>query len=240
MLELNIPGFNIPNNIRLVDGNLTLDELEKKGMYGDYVLDRGMSIRNLNKTLKELSSNDSFLSFNLIKKSDKLIKDLEESEINFINIYGQSCYQSCTLQGFVHIIFPLAIKNINKERIKLGKNQVKDLDELKNDNIFNNKVIDILKEIAYIQGCCNGGKSKNGNIRYKAKKLFEIAPPKILGGESSEDSLNVNDDHGEAIKNSKEYEEAINAVSNILDGIGGKTIPDSSKKNCSSTKKIRN
>ena len=78
------------------------------------------------------------------------------------------------------------------------------------------------------------------DIRYKAKKLFEIAPPKILGGESSEDSLNVNDDHGEAIKNSKEYEEAINAVSNILDGIGGKTIPDSSKKNCSSTKKIRN
>ena len=125
-LELNIPGINIPNNIRLVDGNLTLDELEKKGMYGDYVLDRGMSIRNLNKTLKELSSNDSFLSFNLIKKSDKLIKDLEESEINFINIYGQSCYQSCTLQGFVHIIFPLAIKNINKERIKLSKNKVKD------------------------------------------------------------------------------------------------------------------
>lgn len=29
-LELNIPGFNIPNNISLVDGNLTLDEIEKK------------------------------------------------------------------------------------------------------------------------------------------------------------------------------------------------------------------
>jgi len=224
-LELNIPGINIPNNIRLVDGNLTLDELEKKGMYGDYVLDRGMSIRNLNKTLKELSSNDSFLSFNLIKKSDKLIKDLEESEINFINIYGQSCYQSCTLQGFVHIIFPLAIKNINKERIKLGKNQVKDLDELKNDNIFNNTVIDILKEIAYIQGCGNGGKSKNGNIRYQAKKLFEIAPPKILGGESSENIIDVDEDHKKAIDDSKIYEEGVNAVGGIFDGIGAKQIP---------------
>ena len=29
-LELNIPGSYIPNNIRLIDGNLTLDELEKK------------------------------------------------------------------------------------------------------------------------------------------------------------------------------------------------------------------
>ena len=168
-LELKIPDFNMPNNMRLVDGNLTLDEIEKRSMYGDYVLDRGMSIRNLNKTLKKLSSKDSFLSFNLIKKSDKLIKDLEESEINFINIGGASCYQSCTLQGFVHIIFPLAIKKLNKERVEHGKNQVKDLDELKNDNIFNNTVIDILKEIAYIQGCGNGGKSKNGNIRYEAR-----------------------------------------------------------------------
>ena len=172
-LELNIPGFNIPNNIRLVDGNLTLDEIEKKGIYGDYVLDRGISIKNLNKTLKELSSNDdSFLSFNLMKKSDKLIKDLEESEINFINIAGSSCYQSCTLQGFVHIIFPLTIKNINKERKKLGKSEVTNLDELKNDNIFNNTVIDILKEIIYIQGCGNGGKSKNGYKRYKAQNFL--------------------------------------------------------------------
>jgi len=29
-LELNIPGSYIPNNIRLVDGNLTLDYIEKK------------------------------------------------------------------------------------------------------------------------------------------------------------------------------------------------------------------
>jgi len=188
-----------------------------------------MCIRNLNKTLKELSSNDnSFLSFNLIKKSDKLIKDLEETEINFINIYEQSCYQSCTLQGFVHIIFPLAIKNINKERIKLGKNKVKDLDELKNDNIFNNTVIDILKEIVYIQGCGNGGKSKNGNIAYEAKKLFEIVPPKILGGESSENIKDVNENHKETIDNSKKYEIAI--IEDFFSQIGAKPIPDDQSK----------
>jgi hypothetical protein len=160
MLALKFPNFNIPKKMTKANGNLTLDEFEKRCIVGDYVLDRGMSIRNLNKTLKELSSNDSFLSFNLFKKSDKLIKDLEESEINFININGSSCYQSCTLQGFVHIFFPLAIKNLNKERIKLGQNQVKDLDELKNDNIFNNTVIDILKEIVYIQGWVMEEKAK--------------------------------------------------------------------------------
>ena len=105
ILALKFPNFK---KMKKANGNLTLDEFEKRCIVGDYILDRGMSIRNLNKTLKELSSNDSFLSFNLFKKSDKLIKDLEESEINFINIYGASCYQSCTLQGFVHIIFPLA------------------------------------------------------------------------------------------------------------------------------------
>ena len=216
MLELKIP--NLPNTMTKINGNLTLDEIEKRSKYGDYVLDRGMSIRNLNKTAKELSSNNSFLSFNLIKKSDKLIKDLEESEINFINIYCASCYQSCTLQGFVHVIFPLAIKNLNKERIKLGKNQVKDLDELKNDNIFNNTVIDILKEIVYIQGCGNGGKSKNGNIRYEARKLFEIAPPKILGGgaQGSNNIADIESDHKKAIENSKDYKEAKEARDNII------------------------
>ena len=110
MLALIFPKLNIPKKMIKANGNLTLDVFEKRCMVGNYVLDRGMSIRNLNKTLKELSSNDSFLSFNLFKKSDKLIKDLEESEINFINIYGSSCYQSCTLQGFVHIIFLWQLK----------------------------------------------------------------------------------------------------------------------------------
>ena len=130
-VELKIPGFNIPNNVRLINGSITLNEMEKKGKFGDYIFDRGMSIRNLNKTLKEICGNNSYISFNLLKISDKLIKDLEESEINFINIKGSSCYQSCTLQGFVHIIFPFALKNLNKERLKINKEPVKNLDELK-------------------------------------------------------------------------------------------------------------
>ena len=177
MFELRVSDFNLPNNIRMVKGDLTLNEIEKKAKFGDYIFDRGMSIKNLNKTLneleKELPDKNSHLIFFLLKKSEKLIKDLEESEINFININGSSCYQSCTLQGFVHIFFPLAIKNLNKEREKIGKEKVKDLDELKNDNIFNNTVIDTLKEVIFIQGCGNGGKNKNGNKCYEARKLFD-------------------------------------------------------------------
>lgn len=229
-VELKVPGFNTPNNIRLIKGHLTLNEIEKKGTFGEYVLDRGMSIRNLNKTLKEIVGNNSMLSFNLIKKDDKLIKDLEESEINFINIDGLSCYQSCTLQGFVHIIFPLSIKNLNKERLKCKKEKVKELDELKNDNIFNNAIIDILKEITYIQGCGNGGKGKDGNKGYKAEKIFQIAPPKIIGGQPPGDTVNVNGNHEEAIDKSKNFEQAKanEAVQNIFDGWNNSSPPKKS------------
>jgi hypothetical protein len=84
-----------------------------------------------------------------------------------------SCRQLYTLQGFVHIIFPLEIKNINEERIKIDKSQVKDLDKFKNNNIFNNTIIDILKEIISIQGCGNGYFYVYVNIIKKAI-LFDI------------------------------------------------------------------
>ena len=231
-LELKVPGFNIPDNVRLVNGNLTLDELEQKGTYGDYVLDRGMSIKNLEKTLKELAGKDSYISFNLIKKSDKLLKDLEESEINFINIAGASCYQSCVLQGFVHIIFPLAIKNLNKERIKIGKEPVKALDELKNYNEFNNTVIDVLKEIVYIYGCGHGGKSKNGTKGYMAKKLFEIAPPIIYGGGHEDDgnAVDMNDNTKNITHCSKDFNEAKNAMEGLFNNFGGKKISNPPRK----------
>jgi len=137
-LILKVVGFeNIPNNARLVKGNLTLNEIEKKVNVGAYVFDRGMSIRNLNKTLLQIQNEqNSPLIFYLMKKSEKLIKDLEECEINFINIAGQSCYQSATLQGFVHIIFPMAIKYINNKRQIKGYEKVENLDELKNDSFI--------------------------------------------------------------------------------------------------------
>lgn len=49
----------------------------------------------------------------------KLIKDLEESKINFINIAGHSCYQSAYLQGFIHLVIPIAVKNLgNKKKLQ--------------------------------------------------------------------------------------------------------------------------
>ena len=113
--------MNLPHHIKFLRGNMTLNEMEKavKGTNFGYIFHRGISIRDLNKTLVELEKEEkSLLSFNLLKQTDKLIIDLEESEINFINIEGKSCYQSATLQGFVHILFPLAIKYVNRERRK--------------------------------------------------------------------------------------------------------------------------
>lgn len=127
-------------------GNFTIDKLEEKFSNEKFVLDRGTSIRNIKKTLLELQKNqNALISFCLMKKSDKLIKDLKELEINCINIDLQSCYQSATIQGFDHIIILIAIENINYQREKKGYRKVESLDELKNDSIFNNTVIDTIK-----------------------------------------------------------------------------------------------
>lgn len=209
-LKIIAPGFNLYNNEKIVNGNITLNEIEKKANFGEFILDRGMSIRNLNKTLSELSNGNDQISFNLISKSEKLIKDLEESEINFKNYKSLSCYQSATLQGFIHVIFPLAIKNLNKEREKNGQEKLKSLDELKNFDIFNDTVIDTIKEILFIQGCGNGGINKDGEKRYQASKLFEVAPPILLGGgigvQDSDNIRDVSKNHEDIIHKSKEKE----------------------------------
>ena len=204
-LKIITPGFNLYNNEKIVNGNITLNEIEKKANFGEFILDRGMSIRNLNKTLSELSNGNDQISFNLISKSEKLIKDLEESEINFKNYKGLSCYQSATLQGFIHVIFPLAIKNLNKEREKNGQEKLKSLDELKNFDIFNDTVIDTIKEILFIQGCGNGGK-KDGKKTYQASKLFEVAPPILLGGggQGPDNIRDIYNNHKDIIHKSKE------------------------------------
>ena len=220
-LELKVLGQNdIPNNIISVKGNFTIDELEKKFNDEKYIFDRGMSIRNLKKTLLELHSNQNILlSFYLMKKSDKLIKDLEECEINLINIYGASCYQSATMQGFVHIIFPIAIRNINYHRQKKGNNNVEDLDELKNDNIYNNTVIDTIKGLLEIQKSGNGGIDKNGNIRFRAEELFKILPPIKGGGQGIQNIYDIDSNNKNLISNSKERNDAINALNNLKNKI---------------------
>ena len=110
-------------------------------------------------------------------ESDKLIEELEESKINFINIEGQSCYQSSYLQGFVHIVIPAAIKHENKKREKQNKEKVKTLDELKNMNEFNNAVLDDIKEVVKIQR--NGGEDQEGNKYAKALNIYNFEKPNI-------------------------------------------------------------
>ena len=203
-LELITPGFNLSDNARMVKGSLTLNDIEKNATFEQFSLDRGMSIKNLNKTLSELSDTNGHISFYLISKSEKLIKDLEESEINFQNYALSSCYQSATLQGFIHVIFPLAIKNLNKEREKNGKEKVKSLDELRNNNTFNNTVIDTIKEILYIQGCGNGGLYKDGKKTYQAKELFELYKPKGGGGQGPNNIGDIKENHDDLAKASLE------------------------------------
>ena len=220
LLELKPPiSLNMLNQMKYVDGNLTLNDIEKNAKFGDFIFDRGMSITNLNKKLSDLAQN-SYIGFNLLYKSDKLIKDLEESEINFQNYAGLSCYQSASLQGFIHILFPLAIRNVNREREKLGKEKVKDLDELKNNSLFNNTIIDTIKEVLYIQGCGNGGIDKNGKKRYQAKKLFEIAPPHLLGGggQAADNIADSNDLNKKLCEQAKNLEDAIGK---FFDSFGG-------------------
>ena len=54
-LEIKFPyEKDIPNKIMNVKGNFTIDELEKKFTDEKFVFDRGMSIRNIKKTLSEL------------------------------------------------------------------------------------------------------------------------------------------------------------------------------------------
>ena len=76
------------------------------------------------------------------------------------------------------------------------------------------------------------GKSKEGNKRYEARKLFEIAPPIILGGnhEQSDNIKDVNNNHLEVIDNSKSFKVATNAVTNIFNNFGRKILPAPPKK----------
>ena len=204
---------DIPQKILNVKGNFTVDELEKKFIDEKFVFDRGMSIRDIKKPLIELLKNQSTLiSFSLMKKSDKLIKDLEECEINCKNIAYASCYQSSTLQGFVHIILPISIKNINRLREKKGLRKIENLDELKNDSIFNNTLIDSIKGLLDIQKCGSGGIDKNGNINFEAHLLFKISPPLLAGGGQGINNIgDIELNHEKIITESKDRENAINA-----------------------------
>ena len=94
---------------------MTLNEVEKKVPKNDFIFDRGISIRNLNKTLKEIQNNlfpNSHLKFNLLRNYDKLITDLDQ------NIGGSSCVQSSFLQGLIMLFFLMLSNILIKKEIK--------------------------------------------------------------------------------------------------------------------------
>ena len=245
-LEIKFPcEKDIPNKIMNVKGNFTIDELEKKFTDEKFVFDRGMSIRNIKKTLSELQNNqNNIISFYLMNKSDKLIKDFVECEINFKNIACESCYQSSTLQGFVHIILPISIKNINRLRGEKGFRKIENLDELKNDNIFNNTLIDAIKGLLDIQKCGSGGIDKNGNICFGAHLLFKIAPPILGGGQGINNIGDINLNNEKFIVNSKDKDDAIeagNKLSNLIDELDkGKESEKTDLKNNKGTIVVHN
>ena len=162
------------------------------------------------------------VSLSLSKEQEKLLKDLEECEINFINIDGRSCYQSATMQGFIHILFPIAIKYVNQKRKIKGIEIVKNLDELKNDSVFNNTIIDTIKNILSIQQCGSGGVDKNGLKRFAARKLFQIAPPVLLGGQDINNTSDINDMNNKACDETKS---AIEAVNNLFSNLNARANP---------------
>ena len=115
--------------------------------------------------------------------------NLEESKINFKNIGFSSCYQSSTLQGFIHLIFPKAIRKLNEEKIKKGESIIQCLGELKNYIKFNDMVIDILKDINSKEEERKKNPSNN-NKNYRAEKIFNEFPPE---NGSSQGLLNLYD-----------------------------------------------
>ena len=203
-LELCVSNTQVTNNIENINGSMTLDVVEKIMPKNNFIFDRGsISIRNLNKTLFQIKEEFfpySHLKFYLLPIHDKLIKDLEESEINFINIEFSSCAESSFLQGMVHVVFPEAIRYINQEREKDFKPKVRDLDELKNNSDLNNVIIDVLKAVSFIQGCGNGGIGKDGKKRYQAMNYHKLrggGPGQPLRKEND-----INEDSKKAIEES--------------------------------------
>ena len=75
--------------------------------------------------------------------------------------------------------------------------------------LFNNTVIETIKGLLDIQKCGSGGVDKNGIKGFRASKLFEIAPPLLLGGEDIKNVSDINSLNNKNIDESISSEEAI-------------------------------
>ena len=179
---------------------------------------------NLNNNMNNTIFNDSKINLNYEAKKnsvnylEKFANNLENSKINFVNIGGSSCYQSSTLQGFVHTIFPTAIRNIisniNQSRYK----SIDSIGKLKNNNQFNDMVLDILKDINNLH---DKGEGSSG---YKASDLFSKYPPKREFNEGIGNIEDINLLHNDLENNSLN-------PSNLIGAYGKGNLSDSNDSN---------
>ena len=183
-ISLKSKGIKVSNE---VNKNLTLNEVEKKICKNlmQQMADRGTSIKDLNKTIGEIvEKNPSKVhTFFLLDRSEGIINDLENSEINAEN-GNYFCYVATYLQLMIKHILPEALKKLNKERESRGEKPIDNLEEIKifdNDNCetetgkdFYNAVIDTAIEVCSIQAFGNGGVDKNGNKKFRPTNVWKM------------------------------------------------------------------
>ena len=138
-------------------------------------LDKRISLRISEQQIldKIKTEKEKYKNMNLL---ENILINLEESKINFKNKDGSRCYQSSTFIGFIHLLYPKAIRKLNEETSKKGKLMIKCLDELKNNILFNDMMIDILKEINNKE---NERKYNlnNNDKNYEANEMIKKFPP---------------------------------------------------------------
>ena len=173
--HFNFGRFKISYDLKLYDFDYRFKNILTKFNY----LDSYLYLRQSTTIIEKLK----YTNIDITNFLEKLAYNLEHSIINFINYEGSSCYQSSTLQGFVHIIFPEAIRNM------IRKNSYKNLDNIdkfKNNYIFNDMIIDILKDINNLH------EKSEGSNGYLADKLYQKFPPKIELHEGLENIVDSN------------------------------------------------
>lgn len=99
-----------------VDEDVTLEEIIKKVSRDNkkYAVDTAFSTEFKKMSCRKIGEVKELLDdfrIHLISLEEKLIKTLEESEINF-KTNGSNCFQSCLLQLLIHCILPCAIKKL--------------------------------------------------------------------------------------------------------------------------------
>ena len=193
-------SFKISYDLKIYDFDFKFKNILTSFKYNDSFL----YLRECTIIIERLKSNKEEINRKIINYFEKLAINLEKSKINFINIEGSSCYQSSVLQGFIHIIFPIAIRNIISN---IDQNKYKDIDnidKLKNNNLFNDMIIDILKDIN------NLIEKGEGSTGYLADKLFKQFPPKKEFHEGLDNIFDVNLLHKNLLNNQ-------NNISDLID-----------------------